>query len=40
MKVALSKKLDAEITGSGSVYYHGNPIITTKITGSGKVMPF
>ncbi len=40
MKVALSKKLDANITGSGSVYYHGNPIITTKISGSGRVIPF
>jgi hypothetical protein len=40
MRVALSKKLDATITGSGFVYYHGNPVITTKITGSGKLIPF
>src|SRR5262245_46959791 len=40
MKVTMSKLLDANITGSGSVYYHGNPIITTKISGSGRVIPF
>lgn len=40
MKVMLSKKLDAKISGSGSVYYHGNPIISTQISGSGKVLPF
>jgi hypothetical protein len=40
MKVMLSKTLDAKISGSGSVYYHGNPIITTHISGSGNVIPF
>jgi hypothetical protein len=40
VKVMLSKTLDAKISGSGSVYYHGNPIITTHVTGSGKVIPF
>ena len=40
MKVMLSKNLDAKISGSGSVYYHGNPIISTHITGSGKIIPF
>jgi len=36
----LSKNLDAHISGSGSVYYHGNPIISTHISGSGRVIPF
>jgi len=40
VKLALSKYLDANITGSGSVYYHGNPIISTHISGSGRVIPF
>jgi hypothetical protein len=40
IKVILSRNLDATISGSGSVYYHGNPIITTQITGSGRVVPF
>jgi len=37
MKLLVSKKLDATISGSGSIYYHGNPIINTKISGSGGV---
>lgn len=29
--------LDVRISGSGDVYYTGNPIVTTSISGSGKV---
>ena len=29
--------LDVRISGSGDVYYSGNPIVTTSISGSGKV---
>ena len=39
-KVSLSGNLDVNISGSGSVYHHGNPIIKTKISGSGRVIPF
>ena len=39
MKVNVSKSLDATISGSGSVYYHGNPLISTNISGSGRVRP-
>ncbi|MDD5507229.1 MAG: DUF2807 domain-containing protein [Bacteroidales bacterium] len=38
--VSVSKYLDVKITGSGSVYYRGNPShIKTTISGSGKVVP-
>lgn len=40
MKVMVSKNLNAKILGSGIVYYRGNPIISTQISGSGKVLPF
>jgi hypothetical protein len=40
MKLSVSKKLDVNISGSGSVFYHGNPIISTHISGSGRVIPF
>jgi hypothetical protein len=39
MKVNLSKSLDADISGSGSVFYKGNPVISTHISGSGNVKP-
>ncbi len=38
-KVKLSQALDATISGSGSIFYRGNPLITTHISGSGKVQP-
>ena len=36
-KVWATNKLNAKITGSGDVYYRGNPSTTVDITGSGKV---
>jgi hypothetical protein len=37
-KVNTIQTLDATISGSGDVYYWGNPVITTHISGSGKVI--
>src|SRR5436190_1477381 len=39
MQVNLSQTLDATISGSGSVYYRGQPLISTHISGSGTVRP-
>ena len=39
IKISVSQKLDATISGSCSVYYHGNPLISTDISGSGRVRP-
>ncbi len=36
--VNVSNSLDVRISGSGDVYYAGNPAIYTSISGSGKVM--
>lgn len=36
-KVWVEKNLKADISGSGDVYYRGNPIVETHISGSGKV---
>lgn len=38
-RVNVSERLDVTIAGSGSVYYRGNPIISTSVSGSGKVRP-
>lgn len=38
-RVQVSERLDVTIAGSGSVYYRGNPIISTSVSGSGKVRP-
>ena len=39
-RIYVTKLLDVTITGSGSVYYEGNPeTVNTKITGSGVVEP-
>ena len=35
----VSKKLTATITGAGNVYYEGNPEISKKGIGKGKVLP-
>lgn len=35
----LTQQLDVNISGSGMVYYRGNPRITAQISGSGKVHP-
>lgn len=37
--VNVSQRLDVTISGSGSVYYLGRPVISTHISGSGKVLP-
>lgn len=37
-KISVVEKLFAKITGSGTVYYKGNPSITSDITGSGSVV--
>ena len=36
--VRVSTTLNAHITGSGSVYYHGSPFVTRTGTGSGRVV--
>ncbi|MGZ5247144.1 MAG: GIN domain-containing protein [Flavitalea sp.] len=35
--ISVTEKLHAKITGSGKVYYKGNPLVTTNITGTGIV---
>lgn len=37
--VAAARTLDVDLTGSGSVYYRGNPKVSSRISGSGKVVP-
>ncbi|MDO8952018.1 MAG: hypothetical protein Q7U86_05290 [Draconibacterium sp.] len=34
----LNKSIYARISGSGNVYYTGNPGVETSISGSGKVI--
>jgi hypothetical protein len=36
--VNVSHDLDVTISGSGSVFYKGNPEIDTHISGSGKIV--
>jgi hypothetical protein len=38
LRLAASEKLDVKISGSGSVYYWGTPIVSTDISGSGRVI--
>jgi len=38
MQVKVEKNLTAYISGSGTIYYQGNPSVTAKITGSGAVI--
>ena len=35
--VMVEDVLDVEISGSGKVSYHGDPLVTSNITGSGRV---
>jgi len=37
--VAAARTLDVDLSGSGSVYYRGNPKVSSRISGSGKVVP-
>jgi hypothetical protein len=39
MQVKAIKTIYAKISGSGNVYYSGNPSIELNISGSGKVIP-
>lgn len=38
-EITVNSELKVRITGSGNVYYHGVPAITSHITGSGAVIP-
>lgn len=38
-EITANNQLKVEIIGSGKLYYHGTPVITTSITGSGTVLP-
>jgi hypothetical protein len=40
MKLQVAQDLDVSISGSGSVYYRGTPLIHTRISGSGRVQPW
>lgn len=40
LRLHATEKLKAGISGSGNIYYKGQPAITTEITGAGKVLPF
>jgi Putative auto-transporter adhesin, head GIN domain len=37
-ELSVTDDLDVSITGSGDVYYTGNPVINTRISGSGRVI--
>jgi Putative auto-transporter adhesin, head GIN domain len=37
-KVNVTQKLDATISGSGNIYYYGDPILNAHISGSGRVV--
>jgi hypothetical protein len=37
-EVSVEEYLDVDIQGSGNVFYYGNPQVTSKVTGSGKVI--
>lgn len=37
-KIKVTENLKARISGSGKIYYSGNPAIDSKISGSGKVI--
>jgi len=36
--VTAKSTLNVTILGSGNVYYYGNPVITQKIEGAGKII--
>lgn len=37
-RITANNKLHVEIAGSGNVFYHGSPLISTIISGSGRVL--
>ena len=37
-KLNVAKNLDVTVSGSGNVFYYGNPVINTHISGTGKVV--
>ena len=39
IRLHATQQLQIKISGSGSVYYKGTPVISTNISGSGKVRP-
>ncbi len=38
-EISVATHLQVKISGSGNVYYRGNPLIVTNISGSGEVIP-
>ena len=38
LKVNVTQKLDVTVSGSGNVFYYGNPVINSHISGSGRVV--
>lgn len=40
IRVHVTDRLEVTIKGSGSVYYHGNPIINSDVSGSGRIKHF
>ena len=39
LRVAVAERLDARITGSGNVFYRGQPRVLRTVTGAGEVRP-
>jgi hypothetical protein len=40
VRVKVSEKLDAIIDGSGSIYFSGYPVLSSRISGSGKLIRY
>ena len=38
MNLQVIDYLNANISGSGEIYYIGNPVVNTHITGSGRII--
>ena len=38
MKITATSVLDAKMSGSGKVYYHGDPQVNSVSSGSGKLV--
>lgn len=39
VKIAVVDRLKANVNGSGTIFYVGNPILETSVSGSGKIIP-